>query len=224
MRKPDNTRSMAWVMLQKFGLRGSWQILRDDVGFDLKHRINTAASVDCEQLFLAEDIPGRNRYVASTFHVIDGTIEFAAKYLDLTQCGFVDIGAGKGKALIAASRYPFVSLRGVEYSEKLYKMATDNVKRLGLDGRVRIEQACASSLELELHERVLYFFNSFTGELLESMLERIATARRAEPGIFIYVNPTETAQVSRHFRCIETQLIQPGDCEVHYFELPAGSE
>jgi len=219
-KRPDNHRPIAYVLMKKYGIRGAWQILRDDLGFDLRHGVNTAAPVSRSRLFPKGQRDEQNRYVASTFGVINGVLDYVSSDLKLEDCGFVDLGSGKGKALIGASRFPFRSIRGVDVSPRVHDIATANLRKLGLEAHVNLILGSAAELELLPHERVLYFFNSFTGDILERCLENIASSARDAPGIMIYVNPTEARQVQGHFSLLRSDFLQPGNCEVAYFALP----
>jgi tRNA1(Val) A37 N6-methylase TrmN6 len=47
------------------------------------------------------------------------------KYKDLA---FVDLGTGRERALLLASRLPFKSVTGVEWSAELHRVAVENIK------------------------------------------------------------------------------------------------
>ena len=219
-KRPDNVRPLSYVLLRKYGLRGALRILREDVGFDFRNRVDTALPVPRWLLYPADERRWQNRYVPSTFGLVEAVLRLAGERLALADCGFVDLGSGKGKALIAAAGHPFRSVRGVEISARLHRTATRNLRRLGLEERVALVQGSAADLALRPHERVLYLFNPFTGDILERVLERIGTARREGPGLLIYVNPTESAQVAARFEPLAHAFIEPGHCEVRYYALP----
>jgi SAM-dependent methyltransferase len=59
---------------------------------------------------------------------------------------FVDIGCGKGRALILASQYHFRNLLGVEYSAHLCQAAEENVRHCGIENcRITCPDATAFS-------------------------------------------------------------------------------
>lgn len=220
-KKPDNSRPLLYVLLKKYGLKGALQIVKDDVGFDLINRTNTAAPVGQRRLFSAAHNHHQNRYVASTFGVLEGIFTEVAKHIDLSESGFVDLGSGKGKVLISACSYNFKSIRGIEVSELMHSVATANLKKLQMENRVQLLNASAASVMLQPHERVVYFFNSFTGDVLEECLLNMTNVIRDGQGILVYVNPTEHNHVLRHFPLLHSEFIQPGNCEVNYYSLPS---
>lgn len=222
-KQPDNKRPLMYVLFKKYGLHGALRILWKDVGFDIRHRVNTAAPISQRRLYAVDSTPEQNRYVASTFDVLRHVLDYAALQLDAHDCGFVDLGSGKGKALIAACDYPFKSRRGVELSPLANSIARRNLKRLNLQDKVELQESSATQFTFLPHERIVYFFNSFTGDVLQQTLHNLACAQREAIGLFIYVNPTERTQVETFFPCVKHVFIDPGQCEVTFHHLPANS-
>ena len=220
-KRPDNNRPMSYVLLTKYGIGGALRILYKDVWFDIRHGVDTAAPASQHKLFGDKFSDEQHRYVASTFDVMNSTLEFAARHIDLTQCEFLDLGSGKGKALIAASEFPFRSLRGVELSAMANTVARKNLQKLDLESRIELVQGSAADCVFRADERVVYFFNSFSGATLESVLQNLMHAPRSGPGMLIYVNPTEYQHVERYFDCMEHGFVDPGQCEIRYYSLPA---
>jgi len=219
-KQPDNRRSILYVLFKKYGIKGVFRIIKEDIWFDIKHQTNTAAPVNQKQLFPVKYHAEQNRYVASTFEVLESALKFVSSEVNLPDCGFVDLGSGKGKALIVAARYSFKRIKGIEFSVKMHEAAVRNQRLLGISSQVELIHDSASNVEFLPDERVIYFFNSFTGDTLERCLRNIMSSRRVESGIFIYVNPTEHEHVQRYFPLLKNEFITQGDCEVNYYTLP----
>ena len=116
---------------------------------------------------------------------------------DLRGFTFVDIGAGKGLALLLASRYPFQRIVGVEFSKPLVETALANFRAFK-DQAQRCSDlscVCADALFYVLPEEplVLYLFNPFQGSLMRGMARKVAERLRGRPEDIwlIYVNPVE---------------------------------
>lgn len=128
---------------------------------------------------------------------------------------FVDIGAGKGRAVLLASEIPFRKVIGVELSAELAAIAESNAVRWS---RV----ASPQSVTHVLHQDALQFcwprtsllvfmYNPFACELVEQLLERLekaalrghaskgrdANARPSSAIDLLYVNPTCADILSR---------------------------
>ena len=184
--------------LASHGLLGSArrgvEILRDwrslwlqhavDVAFDRENGVETAGIIPLQAL----DVSGRwaaqgHRYEATTpvlFHRA-----FEGLQIDLRRFTFVDIGAGKGRALLLASEYPFCRIVGVEFSRELVAVARRNVARWLEHDRacMDITLMCSDATEYELPPEplVLYFFNPFEPPVMRSMLDNVVRSFRENP-------------------------------------------
>ena len=87
---------------------------------------------------------------------------------------FLDIGSGKGRAVVLAATYPFRRVIGVEISDQLQSIARQNIER------ARPKLACkdielvtcdASAYEIPDDVIAIYFFNPFYPSVLSSYLD-----------------------------------------------------
>ncbi len=85
---------------------------------------------------------------------------------------FVDLGSGKGRALIVASSFPFIRVRGVEYSRKLHDAAMSNIWLARLEN-VTSECADASTVIYSNGPQVVFMYNPFGRELMYKVIENI---------------------------------------------------
>lgn len=92
---------------------------------------------------------------------------------------FVDLGCGRGRALVAAARLPFARIVGVELSERHADIARDNVARFveRHSDAVRcaaIDVVCGDASTFALPDGPLYLFafNPFPSETLASIVEQ----------------------------------------------------
>lgn len=88
---------------------------------------------------------------------------------------FVDIGSGKGRALILARDASFRKVVGVEVSEKLCEIARSNAPHA--------EVYCANALDFDLpiEDSVIYMFNLFREPLMSKFASRIENSLRSHP-------------------------------------------
>lgn len=100
---------------------------------------------------------------------------------------FIDVGCGKGFVLAEAKKYGFADVGGVEYDEKLCRIARKNMKRLGL----RAEIVCTDAAAFDGYGGydVFYFFNPFRGELMERAVQRIVQQCRGREIFLVYYRP-----------------------------------
>jgi len=101
----------------------------------------------------------------------------------------LDIGAGKGAALITLAQFPFARVAGIELNAELAKIARRNFRRLGLD----IELHCADAATFEDLQQFnfYYMYNPFHEAVMGSVLGRIREGVEAErrPAYLIYKTP-----------------------------------
>jgi SAM-dependent methyltransferase len=107
---------------------------------------------------------------------------------------FVDIGCGKGRALMMASEMGFRECVGVELIEDLAMAGRANLEHFAATGRarspMRIVRADALELEYPQTPCLVFLFNPFTGRMLTRLLKKIATVFRDRPGEveIVYLN------------------------------------
>lgn len=108
---------------------------------------------------------------------------------------FVDIGSGKGKALLLASEYPFQRIVGVELSPALHRIALANTARYtSPTQRCRsIESVCqdAVGFVFPTFPLVVFMFQPFGPQLLGQVLDRLERSLADHPRLcwLIYINP-----------------------------------
>lgn len=205
------------VLFQKYGLREAVRLAYTDILSDFIQGIDTARPVANQRLTSPSLTQEHHRYVPSTYSAINSALEHISARVDFNHCGFLDYGSGKGKALIAAARHPFTQVTGVELSHELHDIAIANIQRLELDARINCIQGNAASHAPSPDDLVLYFFNPFSGSVLEHCLETIADASRGISRQIIYLNPTEDEVFSRYFDKWDEVNFAPGNVEVNFY-------
>jgi hypothetical protein len=114
---------------------------------------------------------------------------------------FVDFGAGKGRVMLLAARYPFARVAGVEWSEPLYRLACSNIGAVAArnPNLAPMEIAFGNATEYVIPETpcVLYFFNPFDLTTIQRIAERIreSLARAPRKIIIISYSPPEVSQI-----------------------------
>ena len=96
---------------------------------------------------------------------------------------FVDIGAGKGRAMVAAASRPLRSVMGVELSPALAADAQRNLHAMRGRRAKSVELLIVNALEFAVPPtaNVFYFFNPFDGPTMVEMVERLRVSFAAHP-------------------------------------------
>jgi SAM-dependent methyltransferase len=104
--------------------------------------------------------------------------------VDPKEFSYIDIGCGKGRALIIASQYHFAELTGVDYSSKLCKIASANLHKLQIQARI----VCQDAVQFQIPERdvFIFLFNPFDAVVLRKVLSNLQAAKRV---VVVYAGP-----------------------------------
>jgi SAM-dependent methyltransferase len=164
------------------------------------HPFDRQFGVDTSELIPAEELSSgkpRDLYNAGYFGVAPSVLRQILDRLplDFEEHTFIDLGSGKGRALLIASEYPFGAIVGVELSPKLHAIAVDNLARCrGLAQRcrnVRSIEGDATEFIFPSGPLVIYLWNPFEGPVFASVLANLEAALRREPRpvFVVYIQP-----------------------------------
>lgn len=114
---------------------------------------------------------------------------------ELGSCTFVDLGCGKGRALLVASEFPFRDIVGVELSPALVVTARRNADRIARRhphrAAIRVSTGDATTWPLPAGDLVLFLYHPFDAEGVCRVAEAVRTAlAQARRRLYvIYYNP-----------------------------------
>ena len=116
----------------------------------------------------------------------------ASLALEWERFSFVDVGCGKGRALLMATAYPFRRAVGVELSRELAQVAEENVRRLRADWRrempVKVIAGDATAVELPEGPLLLYLYHPFAAPVMRAFLRHVREAAAEREVVMLYVN------------------------------------
>lgn len=129
----------------------------------------------------------------SVFRSVMGAMQERLQ-LDFSRFRFVDVGSGKGRALLLASEYPFREVIGVELSVELERVARANVARYPTSSHqpaVTSVQGDAAEFQWPSGPLIVYMWNAFTQPVMERVLQNLATSLTNEPRelYLVYIHP-----------------------------------
>ncbi|MCW7547024.1 thioesterase domain-containing protein [Photorhabdus sp. APURE] len=117
--------------------------------------------------------PVETRYMPAHYSVIDKALmSLPIEYSDFE---FVDLGCGKGRAIICASSYNFSKITGVEFVESLVLIARQNINVINKKNHIEIIQADVNHYRFNENHVVIYHFDSFLNDQLKQLLQRLKT-------------------------------------------------
>lgn len=138
--------------------------------------------------------------------VIDLWLRDCHPVAPIEQTVFLDVGAGKGRALLLASRFPFLRVEGVELNPGLAAIARANLAVWESAAKsealapLTLYEGDATRLPLPAEATLAYLFHPFESKLLRRFLRHVTSSLAASPRPFdlIYVNAEHNSLLDRH--------------------------
>ncbi len=153
--------------------------------FDRRHDVDTDGEIPVGRLGVPADIAAQaERYMPTDERVLQVAVAFAG--IEPRHFSFVDLGCGKGRALILAAQLRFRRLIGVEIVPALADIARANLARLGIAAEVHTMDA--ARFVLPSGPVVLFLYNPFKAATVGAVIEALRAARSPEL-IVIYHAP-----------------------------------
>jgi SAM-dependent methyltransferase len=162
--------------------------------FDLEHGLETSGVVHGGRLALGHRNapfstayigvpPSRMRAVLDRWRATPGGER-------TEECAFVDMGCGKGRALLLGAELPFREGMGVEFDAELAGVARRNVECWSAAGRprclLRVVHGDVTEVALPEGALLVYLFNPFQAPVLRQVLDRLQRRRSAVDVLYLY--------------------------------------
>jgi SAM-dependent methyltransferase len=173
--------SATWLALLEF-LPSRRKARFGDLDFDWEHSVNTTRSNVNFQTQFITGVTARP-YFATEPWLFEQIMQ--ALPIDFSGFTFVDLGAGKGRALLMASDYPFQRIVGVEFMPDLCRAAQENTANYSSDRQKcqQIEVRCmdARDFQFPAEPLVVYLFNPFSEPVFVKVLENLRRSGEQTP-------------------------------------------
>jgi SAM-dependent methyltransferase len=162
--------------------------------FDEQYGVDTNGLIWGERL--ASVYP--NRHWATGYSGIAPSVFWQALdrlNLDWNRFTFIDVGSGKGRALMLALRYPFRRLIGIEFSADFVRTSKMNLENFSAEwsvgSPVEVFEADAVRFPLPLEPSVLFLFNPFAKPVMLRFVEHLRSSLREQPReiYLVYADP-----------------------------------
>lgn len=195
-----------------------------DEAFDRKYAVDTAGLIPLSEL----DLRTRSWIFGGAYQAVGADVDFEEILRELglpyEQFVFVDLGSGKGRAILLASSIPFKKIVGVEFSEELNRIAEDNLRRW-TDRTKSCRQIALLRMDAAEYcfpdePFVLYMYNPFGRPVMEQVVRNVRAAYRKCPRriVIVYFTPKH-AQLWDDVEFFKRVLTRPGYCV--YDTLPS---
>jgi SAM-dependent methyltransferase len=171
-----------------------WSHQQNSHPFDIKYGTDTGGVIEAGALDIADDkVAHANRYQTAIVEVFVSILsELPIRYEEFM---FIDLGSGKGRALLLASQFPFKEITGVELSPSLHRIACRNIQiyRDDFQRCRKIQSVCEDAAEYQIppEKAVFYLFNPFDEQVMQMLAENIEESLHRVPREIhvIYLKP-----------------------------------
>lgn len=171
--------------------------------FDSEFGVDTVGSILLDNL----DIHSPHSAFANRYAVLPRELfnqALADLQIDPREYTFVDLGSGKGRALLLAAALPFKRIIGVEFSADLHDVAVENLRRYQGPRACRDIQPLhmdATCFAFPDEPLIVYIFDSFKGPVMGQVLTNLVDSikRRRLQVFIIYVKPKAISEVEKMF-------------------------
>ena len=172
--------------------------------FDQMHGVDTSGLVPATHLVTGhandEHITAYYGVAPSILRALIGAWRASGPPHPIEDYIFIDVGAGKGRALLVASEYSFRKVAGIELNPEMAAIARQNVEHWTRAHRedptaarlapIEVVEQDALDFELPQTPTLLFLFHPFEAPVLKQLLRRIETQFARRPGTLdlLYVN------------------------------------
>jgi SAM-dependent methyltransferase len=119
---------------------------------------------------------------------------------------FLDVGAGKGRAMLLASQFPFLRVEGVELNPDLARIAKDNFSLWNNDlqaealAPLTLYHGDATTHPLPSEPTLAFLFHPFELPILRRFLRHVESSQAAHPKPFdlLYANAEHGSLLDHH--------------------------
>ena len=210
--------------LQAKGSMGTLKVLWHtmlDSSWDFFHGTETLARIHPRNL----DTNSSNKDQATSYGATRARplVQLLAR-LDLPREGcFLDLGCGKGRAILIAANYGFKKVVGVDFSEPLCQIARKNLEAFGrrrkLKSEVVIVHADVVDYAIQPDETTFFLYDPFSSEVLSKVLENLRQSLAAHPREIwlIYNSPSFHDLMERCGLFTESRRFEIGGNEFHVY-------
>ncbi len=165
--------------------------------FDLAHGVDTSGHIPGEALITGSSA---DLYNTAYWGISPSTLSqaFAALPAEITppRFTFVDLGCGKGRALLLAAQYGFSQVLGVELSPELAAVARANTAQCA---NVEVRAQDAVSVKYPQEPLLLFLYHPFLAPLLRRVLQHLLAQQAAAPRpmYLLFANPSYDRLIAR---------------------------
>ena len=164
-----------------------------DLDYDWEHEVNTTRSDLGARTQFLSDLGGM-RYFATEPWLFEEIMQ--ALPINFQNFTFIDLGSGKGRALLMAAPYGFKKIIGVELMPEWHRVAEENIRKFaaGNPSASPMESLCmdARDFDFPAGPLMVYLFNPFPEPVFVAVMGRLRRSWLEKPRpVFVAYRYTE---------------------------------
>lgn len=161
-----------------------------DRSFDRKYGVDTSGIIPLKDLTIeSENIERGIWYQAMSVKIFKQIMNHLA--ISFGEYTFIDFGSGKGRVLLLSSEYGFKKIIGVEFSQELHHIATQNIAIYNrrTQKASNVESICTDAVKFSFPDSpmVIFLFSPFEGKVMEQFLNNLSTSISTNPRDFVII-------------------------------------
>jgi len=153
-----------------------------DLDYDLEQSVDTTQAHVSFRTQLKAALAG-NLYFASDPFLFEQVMQ--ALPIRFQDFSFIDLGSGKGRALLMAAAHGFKQIIGVEFLPELHRAAEENIRKFVAERKpsTQIQSLCMDALDFEFPAGplVVYLFNPFAEPGFAAVLRNLRQSWQRNP-------------------------------------------
>jgi SAM-dependent methyltransferase len=180
------------------------------------HPFDEEYGTDTSGLIWGEDLSSghRNDLWSTAYYGISPSLltdVIGTLQLEWERFTFIDLGSGKGRALMVASRFPFRRIIGVEFIPQLHTAAVANIARFSAPWQschdIQPIHGDATEFLYPDGPMVIYLYNPFLAPVLKRCLKHLSRLLKKDPRevYLIYANPSFERLVEKYAPAMRRQ-------------------
>ena len=202
---------LAWYRLFRDMLPDRRQSRCGDLDYDVDHSVNTTRATVSLRTQFTTALAGHQYFASEPWLFQEIMQALPIRFEDFI---FIDLGSGKGRALLMASDWPFQRIIGAEFIPELNAIAEQNIAEYSSETQKckNLESHCLDAREFEFPSGpvVLYLFNPFPEPVFAQVIRKLKQSCEQDP------RPVLVAYRYREYE----HLLQEGDWLENIAEAP----
>lgn len=185
-----------WFTWKRRGLTYSLRIAFAELYFEYRYNIDTISMRLVSQITDVTDKDKEDSGSYQATHVYSFKKMFNhLEGVHSSSGSFLDLGSGKGRAMMLGALHGFRKIYGVEYSLDLCQVAEINIskfrKNLNAETEFLVINDNVLNYEIPSDVSVIYMANPFGNIIMSSILDRVEQSLINEPReiVIVYLNP-----------------------------------